>query len=102
MVLHRGATVRERAFVASSFKRARDQTAPLWSRLVRFDASIVAPALEPRRMRPAPLFDLLKQTISKFMRDDALTLAAAMAFYTLLSLAPLLVLAVAVAGLAWG
>jgi uncharacterized BrkB/YihY/UPF0761 family membrane protein len=33
-----------------------------------------------------------KQTISDFMKDDCLSLAGALAFYTALSLAPLLVI----------
>jgi len=45
---------------------------------------------------------LLKQTVSQWSADEASRLAASLALYTLLSLAPLLVIAVAVAGLAFG
>jgi hypothetical protein len=45
---------------------------------------------------------LLKATIAKFTKDDAFSLSAALAYYTLLSLAPLLVLLVGIAGLVWG
>jgi membrane protein len=36
--------------------------------------------------------DMLKQAVSDFIQDDALTLAGALAFYTALSLAPLIML----------
>lgn len=42
---------------------------------------------------------VLKSAVTEFMKDDALTLAASVAFYTALSLAPLLLLAVWVVGL---
>jgi membrane protein len=43
-------------------------------------------------------YDLVKQTVSSWSDDDATRLAAAMAFYTLLSLAPLVMISIAVAG----
>ncbi len=46
--------------------------------------------------------DLLKQVGSEWSKDNAGRLAAALALYTLLSIAPLLVIAVAVAGMAFG
>jgi membrane protein len=45
---------------------------------------------------------LLKQTGSDWVDDEAPRLAASLALYTLLSIAPLLVIAVAVAGMAFG
>jgi membrane protein len=47
-------------------------------------------------------FSLLKETSQKWLDDRAMTLAAALALYALLSLAPLLIVAVSVAGLAFG
>jgi membrane protein len=47
-------------------------------------------------------FSILKETASDWMDDKAMRLAAALAFYTLLSLAPLLILVVSIAGLAFG
>jgi membrane protein len=44
-------------------------------------------------------FQLVKTTASDFMDDNAPRLAAALAYYALLSLAPLIVLALAIAGL---
>lgn len=44
----------------------------------------------------------LREVIAKWQRDDALAQGAALAFYMLFSLAPLLVLVIAVAGLALG
>lgn len=40
----------------------------------------------------------LKQTVTEFFEDDALRLSAALAYYSVFSLAPLLVISVAVAG----
>lgn len=48
------------------------------------------------------LWGLLKDTASDWKEDKADRLAAALAFYTVLSLAPLVVLAVSIAGLAVG
>jgi membrane protein len=45
---------------------------------------------------------LLKETGQQWSEDEAARLAASLALYTLLSIAPLLVIAVAVAGLAFG
>ncbi len=44
----------------------------------------------------------LKETFSDFSEDNALSRGAAISFYTILSLGPLLVLCIAVAGLAFG
>jgi membrane protein len=44
----------------------------------------------------------LKQTGAEWVEDEATRLAASLALYTLLSIAPLLVIAVAVAGMAFG
>ncbi|MEO8181328.1 MAG: YihY/virulence factor BrkB family protein [Deltaproteobacteria bacterium] len=46
--------------------------------------------------------ELLKQTGSEWVEDEATRLAASLALYTLLSIAPMLVIAVAVAGMAFG
>src|SRR5450432_1648655 len=45
---------------------------------------------------------LLKQTVNAWIDDNAPRLGAALAFYTLLSLAPLLIVVVAIAALAFG
>lgn len=45
---------------------------------------------------------LIRDVVSEFMSDGALPQAAAIAFYTMFSLAPLLVIAIAVAGMAFG
>jgi membrane protein len=47
-------------------------------------------------------FGLLKQTISEFGNDKAPRLGAALAYYTIFSLAPLLLIVIAIAGLAFG
>jgi membrane protein len=45
---------------------------------------------------------LLRQAGAAWLDDDAPTLGAALAFYTLFSLAPVLIVAVSVAGLVFG
>src|SRR5690349_1588127 len=49
-------------------------------------------------MRPKQLWQVAKDTAKDWSDDDAMTLAAALAYYALLSLAPLLVISVSVAG----
>jgi membrane protein len=44
---------------------------------------------------------IIKRTVKDFMADDAMTLGSALAFYTALSIAPLLVLVLSVAGFVW-
>jgi membrane protein len=44
----------------------------------------------------------LREVFSEFSNDDALTLGAALAYYTVFSMAPLLVLSIAIAGLVFG
>src|SRR5215213_2372718 len=46
--------------------------------------------------------DLFKQTFTEFGEDKAPRLGAALAYYTIFSLAPLLLLAIAVAGMVFG
>lgn len=48
------------------------------------------------------MITIFKETVSDWLDDKAMRLAAALAFYTLLSLAPLLILAVSIAGLVFG
>ncbi len=43
-----------------------------------------------------------KQTFTEYIADQPFTLAAALSFYTLLSLAPLLLVILAIAGFVWG
>jgi membrane protein len=53
-------------------------------------------------MNPKEIFAILKQAGSDWMDDQAPTLGAALAYYTVFSLAPLLILAIAIAGLVFG
>ena len=48
------------------------------------------------------MLSLLKQTASEWMEDDAPTLGAALAYYTVFSLAPLLTIAIAIAAFFFG
>jgi len=45
---------------------------------------------------------ILKETFSEWMEDQAPTLGAALAYYTVFSLAPLLIIAISIAGLLFG
>jgi membrane protein len=47
-------------------------------------------------------YDLLRETLAEWWRDDALRLGAALSYYTVFSLAPILVVSVAIAGLVFG
>jgi membrane protein len=53
-------------------------------------------------MKVRETWPLLKQTWQEFQTDRAMTLGAALAFYTALSLAPLLLLVIVIAGSAFG
>lgn len=55
-----------------------------------------------RRFRIGDVFSIVKETAKDWNDDNASRLAAALSCYTLLSLAPLVVLAVSIAGLAFG
>ena len=54
------------------------------------------------RLRRAEIGALLKETGNAWIDDNAPRLGASLAFYTLLSLAPILIVVVAVAALAFG
>ena len=47
-------------------------------------------------------WQVAKATLSQFMAHGAMQLGAALAFYTIFSLAPILVIVIAVAGIVWG
>jgi len=47
---------------------------------------------------PHQLWKIAKETVTDWLDDDAVTLAAALAYYALLSLAPLLMISISVAG----
>ena len=51
---------------------------------------------------PAKLFGILRQTVMGFIEDNCLSKGAAIAYFTVFSLAPMVVIAVAIAGLAFG
>ena len=45
---------------------------------------------------------MLKETVLAFINDEALSRGAAIAFYTVTSIAPVLLIVIAIAGLAFG
>lgn len=51
---------------------------------------------------PNNLLDLLKETFWEWLDDDPFRLGAALAYYTVFSLAPLLIILVAAVGFVWG
>jgi membrane protein len=53
-------------------------------------------------LRPRAVSGLLKTAYSEWSKDKAPRMGAALAYYTIFSLAPLLIIAVAIAGLAFG
>ena len=55
-----------------------------------------------RSLKDNPVWQVLKETGTAWDEDNVTRLAAALAYYTLLSIAPLIILAVAVTGLAFG
>jgi membrane protein len=52
--------------------------------------------------RPKVIYELLKSTYDEWSRDKAPRMGAALAYYTIFSLAPLLVIAIAIAGFVFG
>lgn len=62
-----------------------------------------SPEQHPKRaMHPKGLWMLVKDTFVQWSEDNPFQLAAALAYYTLFSMAPLLLIAIAVAGLVFG
>ena len=53
-------------------------------------------------LRPRQIFGLLKQTAGSWSDDRAPSMGAAISYYSLFSMAPLLVIVIAVAGLFFG
>jgi membrane protein len=61
-----------------------------------------AHTIRSNRMKPKETFSLLKATAFEWLDDQAPTLGAALAYYTVFSLAPLLIISIALAGLVFG
>lgn len=53
-------------------------------------------------MNLKPALNLFKESFKEWKEDDALQLGAALAYYTIFSIAPLLLIVIAVAGFVWG
>jgi len=62
------------------------------------------PALKSQSFswRPKPIYQLLKATFAEWSKDKVPRMGAALAYYTIFSLAPLLVIAIAMAGFVFG
>lgn len=61
-----------------------------------------APATRRPAMRPRDYFDLTRNSIKAWQDDYAASLGAAIAFYTAFSIAPLMIIIIAIAGFVWG
>ncbi len=57
---------------------------------------------ERSAMKLKPGLTLIKESFQEWQKDGALDLGAALAYYAIFSLAPLLLIVIAVAGLVWG
>lgn len=57
---------------------------------------------EPKAVNLKSIISLLKETFTQWQKDKAPTLAAALAYYTVFSLAPLLIIVIAIVGLVFG
>src|SRR3954451_23012641 len=53
-------------------------------------------------MKPAEIFGLLKDTWKEWSNDKASRLGAALAYYTIFAIGPLILLAIVIAGLIFG
>src|SRR6202023_3992574 len=53
-------------------------------------------------LTPKAIYELLKATYSEYSKDKVPRMGAALAYYTIFSLAPLLVIAIAIAGFVFG
>jgi membrane protein len=65
-------------------------------------ATWIDPSLKESKSRGPGMLDVAKKTWNAFSEDDCMTLGAAMAYYTVFSLAPLLLTVVSIAGLVFG
>lgn len=69
----------------------------------RGESALARPRTKGKKTNPPMNFravlNLLKETYAEFSRDNAMRLAAALAYYTIFSIAPLLVICISIAGL---
>jgi membrane protein len=77
------------------------KSAPQASRSERTEQA-VTPVIRHRRLSLKSVYVLLKTSVSNWVDDFAPSMGAALAYYTVFSIAPLLVITIAVAALAFG
>ena len=65
-------------------------------------ATWIDPSKEASPPRGPGIVEVAKEAWNSFSEDDCMTLGAAMAYYTVFSLAPLLLTVVSIAGLVFG
>ena len=63
---------------------------------------ILSPESTGQQFEAMKLFPILKNTVTCWLDDDAPTLGAALAYYTVFSLAPLLIISIAISGFVLG
>ena len=84
-------------------KRAEQRPEPQKSRREpRCEVPAIVPPIERFTWRPKTILRLLKTTFLEWSRDKVPRMGAALAYYTIFSLAPLLVIAIAIAGFVFG
>jgi membrane protein len=66
------------------------------------EAARTFPAMEDRSATVSSAWKLLKDSALAFIEDEALSKGAAISFYTVTSIAPILLIVIAIAGLAFG
>src|SRR5215218_6385045 len=87
---------------------ASDAARPVHTRATRAARSAATPAAYGRwasggfHRMPQRAWALMRATVEGYIEDDAMSRGAAIAYYTVFSIAPLLVIATAIAGLAFG
>jgi len=53
-------------------------------------------------MKPKSMWQFLKDIVTQWLEDEPFQLASSLSYYTLFSLAPILIIAIAIAGFAFG
>jgi membrane protein len=91
-------------FVSKLKKTHNIAARPIVNAVTKPDARLFdIPEQNSRRvMNPKGLWMLIKDTFVQWSKDNPFQLAAALAYYTLFSMAPLLMIAIAIAGLVFG
>src|SRR5690554_1735008 len=69
---------------------------------IAYDVSVMTSVVAIMHLTPAQFLYLIKCSYKAWRKDYASSMGAAIAFYTVFSIAPLLIIVIAVAGFIWG